>query len=367
MAGKEARDERGVRACSLLNSVLVPGSGCQAGFSSWGEEHIGKPPVLVGSNFCLEHLGKASGSPMPRSVFGFIRTEIIFLLVVSTIAPAWADNLAPGGQYGQKPGWNPKFGRNSDGSVPGASAPRAGSPAGVAVKVQPPKPAASTPAGGTPAVGSPDDSHTPRLKATAVHSETLPALPFNYQIGASVDDRRFAAQPPKPRRMDKKVFQIPDWLAGTWQRAMSTEQSRIELPSGKKLKTTGQTEARSTDRFGSYQDKSGQVWQIFDPARATGEVDRGTVMDCHVVTGYNLESVDNKSVSVEVQAYHLVVSKDGRRIVHSYQDEELNTYSLVVDGVVKTDSSVKVFDAMGKPKLLTRSVSQIRRIKPFAQ
>ena len=206
-------------------------------------------------------------------------------------------------------------------------------------------------------------SSSVKLKASAVHSERLPALPAHYRAGATFNDGRFRS---RRRQTTPLKFKIPIWLAGTWRRTQSTEKSRIELPSGKKLKTTGKTVAGSTDRFGTYKDRQGQIWQVFYPAHSSGEVDRGQFIDRHTVTKYDLEIIGSKSVVVEIQAYHLVVSKDGRRIMQSYQDEELNTYSLVNDGVVNTDSSVKVFDCNGKPKLLTRSISQIRRIKPFS-
>jgi hypothetical protein len=68
---------------------------------------------------------------------------------------------------------------------------------------------------------------------------------------------------------------------------------------------------------------------------------------------------------VEVQARHMVVDKKSRKIQAVYQDEELNTYTLVADGQVKTDSSVKAFDWHGKPLLLTRSLSSEIRTAPF--
>ena len=115
--------------------------------------------------------------------------------------------------------------------------------------------------------------------------------------------------------------------------------------------------AKATDTFGTYRDKNGQIWQVFSPQHAKGEVDRGEYIDHHTVTKYSLEIVNAKSVAVEVRAYHLIVAKKKQRIVQSYQDEEMNTYSLVAPGKVKTDSSVKVFDGNGAAKLLTRSNS----------
>ena len=201
------------------------------------------------------------------------------------------------------------------------------------------------------------------LRAGIVHSEKLPPIPVNLRKGAVVDGRFEGAS--FKIGATRQQFVVPGWLAGTWERVDSTEKSRIELPSGKKLKALGRTTARSRDKFGTFKDGKGRIWQLFDPSRASGEVDRGEVIDRHVVKSYVMEEVEPNLVSIEVQAYHMVVSKDGRRILHSYQDEELNTYRRVEDGVVITDSSVKVFDSSGKPTLLTVSESEIRRISPF--
>jgi len=51
------------------------------------------------------------------------------------------------------------------------------------------------------------------------------------------------------------------------------------------------------------------------------------------------------------------------KLAAAYQDEELNQYRRIKDGLVETKSSVKVFDAQGQPRLLTRAVSQEKRIK----
>jgi hypothetical protein len=38
---------------------------------------------------------------------------------------------------------------------------------------------------------------------------------------------------------------------------------------------------------------------------------------------------------------------------------------LIKDGVVRTDSSVKVFDQMGSAKMLTKAVSMEKRLRRF--
>jgi hypothetical protein len=209
------------------------------------------------------------------------------------------------------------------------------------------------------------DQTLAHLKGTIQHSDTLPPLPPKFREGAF-----FGAYglPNLHGQREQKVnlqFKIPNWLAGKWQRTHSMETQRTELPSGKKLATAGLSKAKTADVFGSYRDKNGQIWQMFSSDHASGEVDRGDFTDRHTVTKYNLEIVGAKTVVVELRAYHLVFGKKQQRIVQSYQDEEFNTYTLMTDGKVKTDSSVKVFDGDGAPKLLTRSQSEVIRVGRF--
>lgn len=210
-----------------------------------------------------------------------------------------------------------------------------------------------------PAVAGPSSSKL--LTGRVSHSETLPPLPATLRpgqlFGTGAIPQRFAGQ--------TRQFLIPDWLAGTWQRDSAQETSRIELPSGRKQKPGGHLTARVTDKFGTYADSQGLIWQVFDPARSLGNVDHGTTVDYHQVSDYDLSIEPDDTVLVRVRAVHTVVSKPTRRIVTTYQDEELNLYSRLADGQLKTDSSVKVFDLKGKPFLLTRAVSNERRVKPF--
>ncbi len=205
----------------------------------------------------------------------------------------------------------------------------------------------------------------PKLRATIQHSDTLPPLPAKYQAGSFLGAYGLPPLTGRPEPKNTVRFKVPDWLAGTWLRHSSNETKRTELPSGKALKPAGTTAAVTSDIFGTYRDKEGQIWQLFSSQHATGEVDRGDLVDHHTVTKYNLEIVGARSAVVEVRAYHLVLSKKQHRIVQSYQDEELNTYTLVADGKVRTDSSVKVFDGAGSAKLLTNSTSEVVRVKRF--
>lgn len=156
--------------------------------------------------------------------------------------------------------------------------------------------------------------------------------------------------------------EVPFWLAGEWVRTETTESSRIELPSGKSLKPVGKQKASVTDVFGMSKDKAGKVWMVV-PLHNRGAVDRGFAIDRSQVNKYELILTGKTSALVKVQAAHSVIDKRTNRVIQAYQDEEFNEYSLIKDGLVKTDSSVKVFDQMGNAKLLTRAVSTERRTR----
>lgn len=157
-------------------------------------------------------------------------------------------------------------------------------------------------------------------------------------------------------------IRVPHWLSGSWLRTDSTETSRSELPSGKKLKPVGKQSARVVDVFGTYKDKKGLVWMVM-PLGNTGMVDRGVAIDCHKVKKYSIVETGKTSCLIKVQATHFVVDKRTGRVLSAYQDEELNSYRLIGNGLVRTDSSVKVFDELGAAKLLTRAYSTQKRIK----
>ena len=195
------------------------------------------------------------------------------------------------------------------------------------------------------------------------HSEYLPSLPPSLRPGASFTGWSNNALPVSESYKGMIRFIIPNWLAGQWKRTESKETKRVKLPEGTELKTAGTTAANVIDTFGTYLDGDGRIWQVFDPKRASGQVDRGDFIDHHRVMKYKIEILGPDSVMVEVVASHLVVNKQKNQIVKSFQDEELNTYTLLKNGNAKTESSVKVFDQLGKPVLLTHAVSYVSKIQ----
>ncbi len=198
-----------------------------------------------------------------------------------------------------------------------------------------------------------------------IERPTLPA----YQITKppSLRSSTTTKPPPVPTfEITDNRYEVPAWLAGTWQRTDATEVSRTELPSGKKLLAVGKQPARTTDTFGSYRDSEGRIWQNFKPSKKYGQTDRGAAMDYHRVLRWGLEII-GRSALVTVQAAHVIVNKKTRKVTSVFQDEEMNRYQLLVDGKLRTDSSVKVFNGDGEAVLQTRSVSNEIRVAPFKE
>jgi hypothetical protein len=202
-------------------------------------------------------------------------------------------------------------------------------------------------------------NYTHRTQSTMQpHPATFPGktLTASASTGQSI-----TSSPPLKQLIKANIpvirFQIPAWLAGRWSRTDSTELSRTELPSHKVLKATGKTTTRVTDSFGTYKDSKGIIWQIFDPTKTSGSIDRGANIDYHTVSSYDLQATTDKQVVVRLRATHVVVNKITRKIVMSYQDEELNSFNRIDATRLRTDSSTKVFNFKGKPTLLTTASS----------
>jgi hypothetical protein len=206
----------------------------------------------------------------------------------------------------------------------------------------------------------------PRFQARAASIDPAAQYQKNLTAIASLDlshtARNQALQAGLKAGGESVKVEVPFWLAGEWVRTDTTESSRIELPGGKNLKPVGKQKAAVTDVFGMSKDKDGKVWMVV-PLHNRGAVDRGFAIDRSQVNKYELILTGKTSALVKVQASHTVVDKRTNRVVQAYQDEEFNEYSLIRDGLVKTDSSVKVFDQMGNAKLLTRAVSTERRTR----
>lgn len=185
---------------------------------------------------------------------------------------------------------------------------------------------------------------------------------------ASVHDEEKKAPVQKAKveaaqKSEAQRYEVPDWLAGVWQRTQMTETKRTSLPGNKVEKTSGTSTAVVTDAFGTYRDKNGRIYQLFDAHAPAGQVDRGATIDIEHVFDYRLKVLDDKRALVQAKAWHVQIGKFDKRLITAYQDEEFNIYTSLGPGKLRTDSSVKVFDKLGKPTFITQSFSSETRIR----
>jgi hypothetical protein len=165
------------------------------------------------------------------------------------------------------------------------------------------------------------------------------------------------------QKSEAQKFEVPGWLAGVWQRTQMTETKRTSLPGNKSEKTSGTSTAVVTDAFGTYRDKNGHIYQLFEAHAPAGRVDRGATIDIEHVFGYRLKILDSKRALVQAKAWHVQMGKFDKRLITAYQDEEFNVYTSLGPGKLRTDSSVKVFDQSGNPTFITQSFSSETRIR----
>jgi len=191
---------------------------------------------------------------------------------------------------------------------------------------------------------------TPMAATAVVHHEESKAPIHKAKIEAA-------------QKSESQKFEVPDWLAGVWQRTQMTETKRTSLPGNKSEKTSGTSAAVVTDAFGTYRDKNGHIYQLFDAHAPAGQVDRGATIDIEHVFDYRLKVLDNKRALVQAKAWHVQIGKFDKRLITAYQDEEFNVYTSLGPGKLRTDSSVKVFDKLGKPTFITQSFSTETRVR----
>ncbi len=77
------------------------------------------------------------------------------------------------------------------------------------------------------------------LSGRITHSEYLEPMSAEDEIGQIFESTQLYKKMMACRNGKLRKFIIPAWLAGTWSRTESTETSRIELPSGRRLQARG--------------------------------------------------------------------------------------------------------------------------------
>ncbi len=198
------------------------------------------------------------------------------------------------------------------------------------------------------------------LKGRIVHSESLPPLDNGLAPGTTFDAKATALGPPS-----KIVFfQIPAWLAGSWQVNSNTQTSSYDYKTRKQEITPKTFSAKYVDQFGSAVDGKGRYWQLEDTPKMM-RADQGQYIAYYLLKeNYPLEMSDRRIVT-RALSIDIKVDKATQRIASVKSVERLQTYTLPVDNTMTVSASVKEFDIKGTALAFSTVTTQERKIAPF--
>jgi hypothetical protein len=199
------------------------------------------------------------------------------------------------------------------------------------------------------------------LEGGVQHSERLAPIESKLAPGELFDPRNLPAQPSGAVRF----FIIPSWLAGSWHKDSQTDFYRYNYLTKETDVTTRTEPARSDGAWGTQIDADGNVWQ-YDATPFQTTVDTGSEYVVQLVRSMEpVESNDTHFVrrSLDTQ---IRVDRMTNRIKAVESGEQLTTYTPEEAGLIKRESSAKVFDQQGLPTLLGKSFCYEKKIAQFA-
>jgi hypothetical protein len=193
------------------------------------------------------------------------------------------------------------------------------------------------------------------------HSETLQPLDPSLTVGEVFAPSKLPSIDALPAN---KWYRIPAWLAGTWHKDSQTDYYRYTYKTNTTDTTTRTEPAKATGTWGTQQDDKGTIWQ-FDPAPFTATVDSGDDFVVQMVrTSEPIDVSDRRFVRRSIDTQIRVSKADG--VIKSVESgEQITTYRPEGDGLIKRETSAKVFDPQGQPVLLGKSFAYENRVSPF--
>lgn len=202
---------------------------------------------------------------------------------------------------------------------------------------------------------------TKLLEGGVQHSERLAPIESKLAPGELFDPRNLPAQPAGSVRF----FIIPNWLAGSWHKDSQTDFYRYNYLTKETDVTTRTEPARSDGAWGTQIDAEGNVWQ-YDATPFQTTIDTGSEYVVQLVR--SMEPVESNDVhfvrkSLDTQ---IRVDRMTNRIKAVESGEQLTTYTPEEAGLIKRESSAKVFDQQGLPTLLGKSFCYEKKIAQFS-
>ncbi|HEY9785946.1 MAG TPA: hypothetical protein V6D17_11130 [Candidatus Obscuribacterales bacterium] len=158
---------------------------------------------------------------------------------------------------------------------------------------------------------------------------------------------------------------VPQWLAGTWQARFQTFLDSYDCRSGRHSFEEPSTLQIARQRvIGAQQDEHGQIWH-YGATPYVRNTETETYVESQTIEQLSLLSCDQNQVKIRTVGTVRRWCKTTRRLLDTFYERTVITYSPLNDGIIKADYTVTDFDTDGQPLHYSHSVCVERRIKPF--
>jgi hypothetical protein len=195
------------------------------------------------------------------------------------------------------------------------------------------------------------------------HSERLQAVNPHLAPGELFDPANLPVLPDNSPA--NQWYQVPRWLAGKWHKDNQTDYFRFDYATKQTDTSTRVEEAKSDGIWGTQADSEGRIWQ-FNPAPFTTTVDAGNQIVVQIVRlSEPIQSSDACFVRRAIDT-QIRVDRDTNIIRSVESGEQITSYIQESDGLVKRETSAKVFDKDGQPVLLGKSFAYEKRVADFS-
>lgn len=219
----------------------------------------------------------------------------------------------------------------------------------------------STPESSSTATKNPDG--TVFLQGNVKHSEKLSGLPEGLKSGKVYSDDLLVSPDTKN---NNEWFLIPDWYAGTRHCEDEVIVYRYWYPTHQSSTPMLKQMNRQTSVSGYQKDRNGGIWDY-------KRVPQIQHVECDFenavlwVKDISLISEAADRIVIKYITVSIGMNKKTNKINKIMQQEQINTVTSPLPNVLRSDVSVKAFDADGKPERLEQAVIMADMVKPYQQ
>jgi len=199
------------------------------------------------------------------------------------------------------------------------------------------------------------------LKAEINHSDVADPVEAKLLPGEMFDA---ANLPPGATGDQNNWYKIPKWLAGTWHKDSQTNSYQYNYVTGQEDNTAHTVMAKGNGVWGTQTDALGEIWE-FNPAPYVDTVDGDSDTIIQLIRSSEPLEVSADRFVKNTLDTQLRVDKTTRRIKTVQTAEQISTYTIDSPGVLKRETSSKVFDHTGKPLMLARSIAFESKIAEY--